>query len=300
MTSDAYQRAYQREKAARMESERLLEELSREIYAKNEELEKLYDDLKKNQGALLQHEKLASVGQLASGIAHEINNPVGFCLTNLNALSDFSPLILDACKAAKTNWSEAQQREAAYLIEDLPNLLTETIEGLQSIQTIVSDLRNYSRNTDNDSLSNADLNDGLKSTLNVLRNKIGNRYTIDLNLNPLPLIECNLGKLNQVFSNLIINAMQAMPEGGRLYVDSFKDHDRIVVRISDDGPGISEAVANEIFQPFFTTKDVGEGTGLGLSICRSIIHDLHKGELTLVSEGKGRGATFQITLPISL
>ena len=299
MSEEAYKKANLREKAARMEAERLLEELSREIYEKNQELETLYLDLKRNQTAMLQHEKLASVGQLASGIAHEINNPLGFCLTNLSALQNFIPIITEACAATLPQWPPAKQEEAAYLTEDLPLLLNETIEGLQSIQTIVSDLRDYSRNTDNDSLSSADINHGINATLNVLRHEIGSEYSIELDLQPVPMIDCNLGKLNQVFSNLIINSMQSMPTGGTLYIDSYSPDQTLILRISDDGPGISESLESEIFQPFFTTKTVGDGTGLGLSISRSIITYLHRGELQLVRDGRGKGATFEIRLPIA-
>ena len=297
MSDNPYEKAYQREKSARNEAEHLLEDLSRKLYEKNEEANQLYEDLKRNQSIMVQHEKLASVGELASGIAHEINNPVGFCLTNINTLHDHLPILLDACDAGSPEWDDATRAEAQYIREDLPALVRETLDGLISIQTIVRDLRYYSRNSSQDSFSGADLNQGIKATLNVLRNKISAQYPIHLNLGDIPLISCNQGKLNQVFTNLILNGLQAMGDSGNLYIDSYQDADHVVIRISDDGPGIDDAIALEIFQPFYTTKKVGEGTGLGLSISRSIITELHAGQLRLVDDGRGQGATFEIRIP---
>ncbi len=297
MLDNPYEKAYQREKSARNEAEHLLEDLSRKLYEKNEEVNQLYEDLKRNQSIMVQHEKLASVGELASGIAHEINNPVGFCLTNINTLHDHLPILLDACDAGSPEWDDATRAEAQYIREDLPALVRETLDGLISIQTIVRDLRYYSRNSSQDSFSGADLNQGIKATLNVLRNKISAQYPIHLNLGDIPLISCNQGKLNQVFTNLILNGLQAMGDSGNLYIDSYQDADQVVIRISDDGPGIDDAIALEIFQPFYTTKKVGEGTGLGLSISRSIITELHAGQLRLVDDGRGQGATFEIRIP---
>jgi|TARA_B110000116_G_scaffold160029_1_gene138469 two-component system NtrC family sensor kinase len=297
VSDNPYEKAYQREKSARNEAEHLLEDLSRKLYEKNEEVNQLYEDLKRNQSIMVQHEKLASVGELASGIAHEINNPVGFCLTNINTLHDHLPILLDACDAGSPGWDDATRAEAQYIREDLPALVRETLDGLISIQTIVRDLRYYSRNSSQDSFSGADLNQGIKATLNVLRNKISAQYPIHLNLGDIPLISCNQGKLNQVFTNLILNGLQAMGDSGNLYIDSYQDADQVVIRISDDGPGIDDAIALEIFQPFYTTKKVGEGTGLGLSISRSIITELHAGQLRLVDDGRGQGATFEIRIP---
>ena len=290
MSDNPYEKAYQREKLARNEAEHLLEDLSRNLYDKNEEINRLYEDLKRNQSIMVQHEKLASVGELASGIAHEINNPVGFCLTNINSLQDQLPILLEACAAGSPDWDAEKRADADYLREDLPILIRETIDGLISIQTIVRDLRYYSRNSNQDAFSGADLNQGIKSTLNVLRNKISAQYQIHLALGDLPLIHCNQGKLNQVFTNLILNGLQAMGASGNLYIDSYQDGDQVVIRISDDGPGIEDAIALEIFQPFYTTKKVGDGTGLGLSISRSIITELHAGQICLVKDGRGQGA----------
>ncbi|MFL2536836.1 MAG: sensor histidine kinase [Candidatus Azotimanducaceae bacterium] len=297
MSENAFEKAYQREKAARLEAERLLEDLSRQIYAKNEELETLYQDLKANQSLLVQREKLASVGELASGVAHEINNPVGFCLTNLNTLESYLPILIQACAAGVDHTDELVQSESTYILEDLPILIQETSDGLRSIQSIVKDLRNYSRDNQEDDFTSVDINLGIQSTLNVLRSQIDQRYNVHLALDELPLVLCNPGKLNQVFANLITNALQAMANGGNLYIDSGCDDHWVWIRFSDDGPGIAEAVEGQIFQPFFTTKAVGDGTGLGLSICYTIITELHRGMITPVSDGRGKGATFEVKIP---
>jgi len=297
VSENAFEKAYQREKAARLEAERLLEDLSRQIYAKNEELETLYQDLKANQSLLVQREKLASVGELASGVAHEINNPVGFCLTNLNTLESYLPILIQVCNAGVDHTDELVQSESTYILEDLPILIQETSDGLRSIQSIVKDLRNYSRDNQEDDFTSVDINLGIQSTLNVLRNQIDQRYNVHLALDELPLVLCNPGKLNQVFANLITNALQAMANGGNLYIDSGCDDHWVWIRFSDDGPGIAEAVEGQIFQPFFTTKAVGDGTGLGLSICYTIITELHRGMITSVSDGRGKGATFEVKIP---
>ena len=182
MSENAFEKAYQREKAARLEAERLLEDLSRQIYAKNEELETLYQDLKANQSLLVQREKLASVGELASGVAHEINNPVGFCLTNLNTLESYLPILIQVCNAGVDLTDELVQSESTYILEDLPILIQETSDGLRSIQSIVKDLRNYSRDNQEDDFTSVDINLGIQSTLNVLRNQIDQRYNVHLAL----------------------------------------------------------------------------------------------------------------------
>lgn len=298
MSDNLYEAAYQREKSARNEAELLLENVSRTLYEKNEEITRLFEEVQHKQLLMIQHEKLASVGELASGIAHEINNPAGFCLTNLNSLQDQLPILLDACAGGSPDWDAETRAEAEYIRQDLPTLIQETIDGLISIQTIVRDLSGYARDSNQDSFAGADLNQGIKSTLNVLRNKVGTQHQIHLALGDLPLINCNQGKLNQVWTNLILNGLHAMGESGDLYIDSYQDPGQIVIRVSDDGPGIDDAKAFEIFQPFYTTKDVGEGTGLGLSISRSIITELHAGQISLIKGGRGRGATFEIRIPI--
>ena len=291
---DAYERAYHREKAARKQAEDELETLSREIFKKNEELGQLNEDLLRNQAQLVQSEKLATVGQLASGVAHEINNPLGFSLSNLSTLRDYV--------AELTNLLADENRpipdQTKLMLEDLPILIEETVDGLYSIQSIVKDLRNYSRDA-GDEFTQTDIQDCIRSTLNMLRNQITSKFDIEVSLDKLPLIDANPGKLNQVFSNLIINAIQAMPEGGQIAIDGEVDAGELVMRIADTGAGIPDEILGTLFEPFHTTKPVGEGTGLGLSICHAIIVDHHRGSIEARPVARGAGTVFEIRLPIS-
>ena len=291
---DAFERAYHREKAARKQAEDELETLSREIYQKNEELSELNADLLRNQAQLVQSEKLATVGQLASGVAHEINNPLGFSLSNLSTLRDYV--------AELTKLVADEQRlvtdQTKLMLEDLPILIEETVDGLHSIQSIVNDLRNYSRDA-GDQFSQTDVEACIGSTLNMLRNQITPEFDIKVSLDNLPLIDANPGKLNQVFSNLIINAIQAMPAGGEIAIDGEVDADELIVRIKDTGPGIPDEILSTLFEPFHTTKPVGEGTGLGLSICRAIIVDHHQGSIEARPIDQGPGTVIEIRLPTS-
>ena len=291
---DAFERAYHREKAARKQAEDELETLSREIYQKNEELSQLNADLLRNQAQLVQSEKLATVGQLASGVAHEINNPLGFSLSNLSTLTDYV--------AELTNLLADEQRlvtgQTKLMLEDLPILIEETVDGLHSIQSIVKDLRNYSRDA-GDHFTQTDVQACIRSTLNILRNQITSDFDIKVSLDNLPLIDANPGKLNQVFSNLIINAIQAMPAGGEIAIDGEVDAGDLIVRIKDTGPGIPDEILGTLFEPFHTTKPVGEGTGLGLSICHAIIVDHHQGSIEARPIDQGPGTVFEIRLPTS-
>lgn len=291
---DAFERAYHREKAARKQAEDELETLSREIYQKNEELSQLNADLLRNQAQLVQSEKLATVGQLASGVAHEINNPLGFSLSNLSTLKDYvaelTKLIADGHRPIPD--------QTKLMLEDLPVLIEETVDGLHSIQSIVKDLRNYSRDA-GDQFTQTDVQACIRSTLNMLRNQITSEFDIKVTLDNLPLIDANPGKLNQVFSNLIINAIQAMPAGGEITIDGEVDANGLIVRIIDTGPGIPDEILSTLFEPFHTTKPVGEGTGLGLSICRAIIVDHHQGSIEARPIDQGPGTVFEIRLPTS-
>ena len=291
---DAFERAYHREKAARKQAEDELETLSREIYQKNEELSQLNADLLRNQAQLVQSEKLATVGQLASGVANEINNPLGFSLSNLSTLTDYV--------AELTNLLAHEQRlvtgQTKLMLEDLPILIEETVDGLHSIQSIVKDLRNYPRDA-GDHFTQTDVQACIRSTLNILRNQITSDFDIKVSLDNLPLIDANPGKLNQVFSNLIINAIQAMPAGGEIAIDGEVDAGDLIVRIKDTGPGIPDEILGTLFEPFHTTKPVGEGTGLGLSICHAIIVDHHQGSIEARPIDQGPGTVFEIRLPTS-
>ena len=247
---------------------------------------------------------MASVGFLASGIAHEINNPLGYSLSNMTVLKEYADDLAVMMKALDTATDLDTVRDTIvddniqHILADLPDLLAESIHGLESVKQIVSDLRAFARSGE-DSAATANLNEILQTTLNVLKGQIKHRYPVETHLGVLPPVTCMAGKLSQVFANIIINATQAMPDGGKVYIETRADGDHVIVEISDDGPGIPEAHLTEVFSPFFTTKPVGEGTGLGLAICYAIITEDHRGSLSVTNgAGRGVGANFKITIPL--
>ena len=302
MTDNDYLIAYEREKAARLAAEKLLEELTREVYFKNAELVKINREFKKQQQALIQQEKMASVGFLASGIAHEINNPLGYSLSNMSVLSEYIEELVSAIQTVRDDASIAETSKAPLSSEsvvevliDMPDLVAESLDGLKAVKQIVSDLRGFAR-TNTAELTETNVNDCLTTTMNVLAAEIKRKAVLHVELKSTQLIDANAGKLNQVFANLIINAVHASPDKGNLYITTRDEDHQVVIDISDDGEGVPQEHRTEIFSPFFTSKPVGEGTGLGLSIAYAIIVEEHQGSLELAADGQGRGATFRIRL----
>jgi two-component system NtrC family sensor kinase len=302
MTDNDYLIAYEREKAARLAAEKLLETLTREVYFKNAELEKINREFKEQQQALIQQEKMASVGFLASGIAHEINNPLGYSLSNMSVLSEYIEELVSAIQTVRDDASIAETSKAPLSSEsivevliDMPDLVAESLDGLKAVKQIVSDLRGFAR-TNTAELTETNVNDCLTTTMNVLAAEIKRKAVLHVELKSTQLIDANAGKLNQVFANLIINAVHASPDKGNLYITTRDEDHQVVIDISDDGEGVPEEHRTEIFSPFFTSKPVGEGTGLGLSIAYAIIVEEHQGSLELAADGQGRGATFRIRL----
>ena len=302
MTDNDYLIAYEREKAARLAAEKLLEELTREVYFKNAELVKINREFKEQQQALIQQEKMASVGFLASGIAHEINNPLGYSLSNMSVLSEYIEELVSAIQTVRDDASIAETSKAPLSSEsvvevliDMPDLVAESLDGLKAVKQIVSDLRGFAR-TNTAELTETNVNDCLTTTMNVLAAEIKRKAVLHVELKSTQLIDANAGKLNQVFANLIINAVHASPDKGNLYITTRDEDHQVVIDISDDGEGVPEEHRAEIFSPFFTSKPVGEGTGLGLSIAYAIIVEEHQGSLELAADGQGRGATFRIRL----
>jgi signal transduction histidine kinase len=251
---------------------------------------------------LVQSEKLASLGELAAGVAHEINNPVGYVSSNLTTLQKYLTVyekVLDAPEADSAEMAALKKKlNYAFIRDDLQNLVTETQEGVGRVKTIIQDLKDYARTNAATHYVASDIQLGLKSTLNIARTQLKGRADVRLELGNLPLVECAPSQIDQVFLNLIINAAQAMPEGKIGLIDIRTDsNDKLVwIEVKDNGPGISHDVLKKIFDPFFTTKDPGTGTGLGLSVSQNIIQQ-HGGTLT-VDSTLGVGTTFRITLPI--
>jgi signal transduction histidine kinase len=251
---------------------------------------------------LVQSEKLASLGELAAGVAHEINNPVGYVSSNLTTLQKYLAVyekVLDAPEADSEEMAALKKKlNYAFIRDDLQNLVKETQEGVGRVKAIIQDLKDYARTNAATHYVASDIQVGLKSTLNIARNQLKNRADVRLQLGNLPMVECAPSQIDQVFLNLIVNAAQAMPEGKMGLIDIRTDCDerKVWIEVQDNGPGIPPEVMKKIFDPFFTTKDPGTGTGLGLSVSQNIIQQ-HGGKLE-VSSTVGVGTTFKITLPI--
>jgi signal transduction histidine kinase len=281
---------------------------------KNEELTQINIEMKETQQQLLQAEKMASVGQLAAGVAHEINNPIGFVSSNLSTLKDYVSLysLLKHEASNVVSAGEDQKDDAIYRLntfleskdfdfinEDIGELVDESSEGLNRVSEIVSGLKLFSR-VDSDDRQLFDINACLKTTLNMVKNELKYDCDIETDFGKLPKTLINVGQLNQVFTNLLINAghaIKASQNFGKLRLATKSDASHIYIEIEDNGTGMSEETLHKIFNPFFTTKPEGSGTGLGLSISFGIIED-HGGSLSAKSK-LGEGSTFQITLPIT-
>lgn len=268
------------------------------------------DERKHLESQLVQSEKLASLGQLAAGVAHEINNPVGFISSNLSTLDGyFKQLqqILQAYQGAEPLIAAPEQRdqlkalrtslELDFLTEDIPILIRESKEGIGRVVQIVKDLKNFSRVDNDQTWQFANLQQGIDSTLNIVASELKYKADVVKHYQPLPDIECLASQLNQVVMNLVINAAQAMgPERGTITISNGVEGENIWLEVADNGCGIAPEALQKIFDPFFTTKPVGEGTGLGLSLSYGIVKK-HGGTIAVSSE-PGKGTTFRVVLPI--
>lgn len=278
---------------------------------KNIELEKAYAELKAAQSQILQQEKLASVGQLAAGIAHEINNPMGFIISNINTLRKYVARIwefVNAQKAVIEDQALSSGNDAClkaieekrsslkidYIREDVESLITESLDGADRVKKIVQDLKSFSR-LDEAEYKPADINAGIESTINIVWNELKYKANLIRDYGEIPQTRCNPGQLNQVFMNILLNAAHAIEAHGDIRVSTRHENGRINIIISDTGSGMSQEVQKRIFEPFFTTKDVGKGTGLGLSIAYDIIKK-HNGDIEVEST-IGKGSSFTIRIP---
>ncbi len=260
------------------------------------------------QSQLLQADKLASVGQLAAGVAHEINNPIGFVNSNLNSLKGYVQdllMLLETYKKAEPALAgqvellaDIEQAKSVvdleFLQEDIVNLINESLDGVDRVKKIVDNLKEFSR-IDNADWQFANLERGLDSTLNIVWNELKYKAEVVKKYVGLPEIECIASQLNQVFMNLMVNAAHAIEERGIITLCTGFDESNVWVDVADTGKGIKPEHLNKIFEPFFTTKPVGKGTGLGLSLAYGIVQR-HHGRLEVNSE-RGTGTTFRITLP---
>ena len=277
------------------------------------ELTELNCRLQETHQQLMQSEKLASIGQLAAGVAHEINNPIGYVNSNIRSLKGYMAQlldVLDAYEQSETHLPPADREtiaaakaraDFAYLREDIGQLISESQEGTERVRKIVQDLRDFSRTDATQDWQPSDIHAGLDSTLNIASNEIKYKADVVREYGTLPLVECLPSQLNQVFMNLFVNAAQAMPDERRgiirIRTGTSGDDEGVWIEIDDNGRGIPPDVIDRIFDPFFTTKPVGKGTGLGLALSYGIVQN-HHGNIT-VSSTPGAGTTFRITLPVT-
>lgn len=280
-----------------------------DLRAITQELEKAYAELKDAQLQIFQQEKMASIGQLAAGVAHEINNPMGFISSNLGTLNKYvdrlaefigaADLSMAACSgsAESDKLKEIRKRlKIDYVIDDSRQLIAESQDGAGRVRRIVQDLKSFSR-VDQAECALVNLNEALETTINIAWNEIKYVATLNRDFGEIPHIKCFPQQLNQVFLNLLVNAAHAIGESqGAITVRTWDQDGSVYVSVSDSGCGIPDEIKQRIFEPFFTTKEVGKGTGLGLSISYDIVRK-HGGEITVVSE-PGLGSTFTVRLPI--
>ncbi|GFE59644.1 PAS domain S-box protein [Geobacter sp. AOG2] len=280
-----------------------------ELRSVTEELRKAYDELQTTQIKVFQQEKLASIGQLAAGVAHEINNPMGFISSNLTTMGKYferakefvailSAALVETAGDADLAGVNEQRKSLKidYIFDDSSQLIAESLDGAQRVRKIVQDLKSFSR-VDDTEQKRADLKECLESTIGIAWNEIKYVATLTKNYGDIPPVLCYPQQLNQVFMNLLVNAAHAIEGKGEIRVRTWQDGDEACVSVSDTGCGISEENQKHIFEPFFTTKEVGKGTGLGLSISYDIIKK-HHGEI-LVESGIGTGTTFTVRIPIN-
>ena len=286
-----------------------LEESNKLLELKGSQLEEAYAILKATQLKILQQEKMASIGQLAAGVAHEINNPIGFISSNLRTLqkyftklSDFISIQDQALQAIGNRASQESISEAwaakklGYISEDVGDLITESLDGAERVRKIVQDLKTFSR-VDESEWMFANLVECLESTINIVWNEIKYKATLVRNFAELPPVQCYPHQLSQVFMNLLINAAQAIEREGQITLKAWQEDETVLFSFTDTGSGIPEANLSQIFEPFFTTKEVGKGTGLGLGLSYEIVKK-HQGEILVESE-EGKGTTFTVRIPIN-
>lgn len=280
----------------------------KELKANYKKLESLYKEMQNTQAQLLQHAKLVSIGQLAAGVAHEINNPIAFITSNTeilrNYIKTFKTLFeslntqLSQDSSYKEQWEEQiSENNLLFIISDSEEIINESLEGLERVRDIVSDLKSFSH-TDEAEIQEANINHCIDVTLKMIWNELKYKCTVIKDYGVLPPLRCYARQLNQVLMNLLVNAGQAIIHQGEIKITTRCEGDAIHIMIKDSGEGITPENMEKLFDPFFTTKPVGTGTGLGLSISYNIIKK-HSGSITVHSDGKGLGTVFTIVLPLN-
>ncbi len=271
-----------------------------ELEKKITEVEKAYSDLKDAQTRLVHSAKMVSLGQMVAGIAHELNNPIGFIYSNMSHLRDYSEklkTIIEAGEQGKEALEkEKQKADYSYIVEDLPRLIASCEDGARRTRDIVIGLRNFSR-LEEAKIKRVSLKEGIENTLKLLSGEMKNRIQVHTHFEVVPDVLCYASQLNQVFMNILTNAAQAIDGEGEIWIHLYKDaKNKAVVSIKDSGKGIAKEGLDKIFDPFYTTKSVGQGTGLGLSISYGIVKN-HGGDIQVKSD-TGKGTEFIISVPI--
>lgn len=257
---------------------------------------------------LFQQEKIASVGLLAAGVAHEINNPIGYILSNLRSLADYLENItqyLAVMDVVLDQFCPDEQRahlkelrhklDIDFICSDIMSLVHESSDGAHRIKQIVMDLKDFAQ-IDDAQVKENDLNQCIRRTLNVIKHELRLVTHIHMKLGEIPLVQCNAQQINQLLSSLLLNAAQAIEGEGTITIKTWQEQQSILLSVTDTGSGIAPEIIKRIFEPFFTTKPVGNGIGLGLTVAYDIVRK-HEGELRLESE-PGKGSTFTVCLPL--
>lgn len=304
---EQHQQGLNRELRERNRAENELSAANVELYQRHQQLEVAYQKLAHAHQQLIHSEKMASLGLLMAGVAHELNNPISYVYSNLQFIEEYVERLVNIVCPAKLNSTENQiscpidKNENFFSLEKnlktLKELIASCLEGTERVKKIVLDLRSFSR-TDDIGFMPTQLRDGIESTLNFLTKQYRDRIRIHRDYEDLPLVECHPSQINQVFMNLLQNAIQSIPDKGDIWIRMESDGEWVKIIIKDNGVGISQDNLNRIFDAFFTTKPVGAGTGLGLSIVYGIIKE-HGGAIHVSSE-IDHGAEFIVQLPVRL
>ena len=308
-----YKKAYLREKSARDQLETLLEDKTRALFIANQELEKKLEMVKNQQVTLMQSEKMATLGTLSAGVAHEINNPLAYVTSNIESIKFIKPVMVTLMKAAQqfidksisVSQLEAillklnQDNNIDFILQDIDELIDDTQEGLQRIALIVSNLLDFASQKDNVTTM-ADITESLNGTLKLLENQL-KTCSVELFNDTLPLTLCNLSSMNQVFVNLLLNAKHACDDKhdqqGKITIKLFTNKNNIYIEVADNGCGMDTDTLKQIFDPFFTTKPVGQGTGMGMAIVYNVVKE-HHGYVDVESE-VNKGSLIRCVIPIT-
>ncbi|WP_298576796.1 ATP-binding protein [uncultured Luteimonas sp.] len=280
-----------------------------ELQRRHDELQAAHRRLAGTQEQLLQSEKMASIGLLAAGVAHEINNPIGYVHSNLGTLQEYMGALFaliecqdeslqsgDPAEARDQVRAQRERLDIDFILGDLPKLLAESREGIERVTKIVQDLKDFSYVGRGEPMRPSDLHKGLESTLNIVWNDLKYKVRVEKHYGELPLVECHLSEINQVLMCLLINAGQAIEHRGTIDIATGAEDGEAWISIADSGCGIPPEALPRIFDPFYTSKPIGRGTGLGLAIAYSIVSK-HHGRIEVSSE-LGAGSTFRLVLPV--